>query len=58
MKIHVQIACLCLLVGLIVMPLPSRAVESGPETLTPYFFVEGGEPDLDSFPFKKYRCES
>ncbi|MDH3349600.1 MAG: VIT and VWA domain-containing protein [Desulfobulbaceae bacterium] len=53
MKIHVQTLCLCLLVGLIAVPLPSMAVESGgTEMMAPYFFVEGGESNLDRFPLK------
>ncbi|MBU1566478.1 MAG: VIT and VWA domain-containing protein [Proteobacteria bacterium] len=52
MKIQLQVLCWCLLVGLTVLPSGSSAEESGKDSLAPYFFIEGGESDLDRFPLK------
>ncbi|MFH0782857.1 MAG: VIT and VWA domain-containing protein [Pseudomonadota bacterium] len=52
MKIQLQVLWWCLLVGLIVLPSAGRAEESGKESLAPYFFIEGGESNLDRFPLK------
>ncbi|OQX20104.1 MAG: hypothetical protein BWK76_02305 [Desulfobulbaceae bacterium A2] len=56
MKRQFQTWWVCLLVVL-VFPWPCKAEGDTDKTLAPYFFVEGGESDLDRFPLKRTEVE-
>ncbi len=52
MKIQLQVLWWCLLVALTVLPSGGSAEEGGKKSLAPYFFIEGGESNLDRLPLK------
>ena len=53
----IKITIVVVLVSFFVMLLASAAETNSDKTLSPYFFIENGDPDVDHFPLKSTNAE-